>query len=67
MYRHYTELAALRARLEEFSLKLDAHVRAFVEHDRVPNVRNAPAVPDRRYAPSISAQDAKALADPSAT
>jgi hypothetical protein len=64
MYRHYTELAALRARLEEFSLKLDAHVRAFVERDRVPNVPNAP---DRRYAPSISAEDAKALADPSAT
>ena len=59
MYRHYAELAALKARLEQFSSELEAHVRAFVERDRVPNLRDAPAVPDRRYAQSIRAEDAK--------
>ena len=64
MYRHYAELAALKARLEEFSLRLDAHVRAFVERDRVSNLRNAPPMLDRRYALSISPEDAKTLAGP---
>lgn len=67
MYRHYTELVALKARLEAFSLRLDAHVRAFVESDQVSNLRHAPAKVDRRYAPSIRPEDAKTLARPNAT
>jgi hypothetical protein len=59
MYRHYTELAALKARLEEFSLRLNAHVRAFVEHDRVSNLGDAPPMLDRRYVSSISSEDPK--------
>jgi len=44
MYRHYAELAAMRARLEKFSLKLDAHIRAFIERDRVSSLHNDPAI-----------------------
>jgi hypothetical protein len=59
MYRHYMELAALKARLEEFSLRLNAHVRAFVEHDRMSNLRDAPPMLDRRYTSPISSEDPK--------
>jgi hypothetical protein len=44
MYRHYAELPAMRARLEQFSLKLDAHIRAFIERDRVSNLHNGSAI-----------------------
>jgi hypothetical protein len=44
MYRHDAELAAMKARLENFSLKLDAHIRAFIERDRVSNLYNGQAV-----------------------
>ena len=67
MYRHYTELAALKARLEEFTLRLDAHVRAFAERDRISNLRNGPPMLDRRYALSSSPEDAKTLAGLQAT
>jgi hypothetical protein len=44
MYRHYVELAAMKARLEKFALKLEAHIRAFIERDRVSNLHNGPAI-----------------------
>jgi hypothetical protein len=52
MYRHYAELRAMRARLEKFSLKLDAHIRAFIERDRVSNLHDGPALFSTRGTPN---------------
>ena len=57
MYRHYVELAAMKARLEKFALKLEAHIRAFIERDRVSNLHNGPAI--------FSGRDPKATTGPS--
>jgi hypothetical protein len=51
MYRYYAELPGMRARLEKFSLKLDAHIRTFIERDRVSNLHNGPALFSRGGTP----------------
>jgi hypothetical protein len=47
LYRHYAELKALKAKLETFSLKLDASVRAFEERVRQSPFYRRPGTPDR--------------------
>ena len=66
MYRHYAELAALKARLETFSWRLDAHVRAFVERDLASDLRNG-STSNRHHALSGDREDGKTVVGPRAT
>jgi hypothetical protein len=58
-YRHYAELKALKAKLEQFSLRLDASTRAFEERVRQSPFYRRPSTPDRDHARS-SSRNAKA-------